>query len=103
MGLRGCWWQDSNPQGREPRDVRSLRVYQFRHTSTWLAILVIPKAKTSDPTRTAASRRDDAAQVSAAGNQTSANRSQERAERRVFLVMSFSPVSVFCAATSAKG
>src|SRR6185295_7604178 len=29
-------------------------VYQFRHTSTWLAIPVIPKAKTSDPARTAA-------------------------------------------------
>ena len=40
-----------------------------------LAILAIPKAKTSDPTRTAASRRDDAVEVGAAGNQTSADRS----------------------------
>ena len=55
--------------------MRGHRVYQFRHTSTWLAILAIPKVKTSDPTRTAASRRDDAVEVSAAGNQTSADRS----------------------------
>src|SRR6266571_802307 len=30
----GCWWRDSNPQGLSPRDVRDLRVYRFRHTST---------------------------------------------------------------------
>src|SRR5437762_9079710 len=34
---RGCWWWDSNPQGLAPRDVRGLRVYRFRHTSTSLA------------------------------------------------------------------
>src|SRR5881275_511513 len=52
---RGCWWWDSNPQGLAPRDVRGLRVYRFRHTSTSLATTpAIPKAKTRDPTRAAA-------------------------------------------------
>jgi hypothetical protein len=41
---------------RRVNGLRGHSVYQFRHTSTWLAIPVIPKAKTSDPTRTAASR-----------------------------------------------
>src|SRR5205807_4738589 len=31
---RRCWWRESNPQGLSPGDVRSLCVYQFRHTST---------------------------------------------------------------------
>src|ERR1043166_9294195 len=30
----GCWWWDSNPQGRKAGDLRDHRVYQFRHTST---------------------------------------------------------------------
>ena len=33
-GKRRCWWRDSNAQGLSSRDVRSLRVCQFRHTST---------------------------------------------------------------------
>jgi len=51
------------------------------------------------PPHTAASRRDDAVRVSAAGNQTSADGRQKRAAPRGFLVMSFSPCRVFCAAT----
>ena|SRR6266550_1985041 len=34
MGVRGCWWWDSNPQGLSPGDVKGLCVYRFRHTST---------------------------------------------------------------------
>jgi hypothetical protein len=72
--MRGCWWRDSNPQGRMPSDVKGHRVYQFRHTSTWLAILAIPKAKTSDPTRTAASHMHDAIAVCGVNNRINAVR-----------------------------
>jgi len=57
-----------------PSDLRDHRVYQFRHTSTWLAILAIPKAKTSDPTRTAASHKDDVMAVCAGNNRINAVR-----------------------------